>query len=116
MKIQSWNCCGFENQRAIDILSHLVREKFPKILFFMETKQSVAKMRQIQAELPYQCMLAEPSIRRCGDLALLCMDEVDLYVQTFTLNHINALIMNDLSNPSRLIGFYSWPESTCTRN
>ena len=34
MKILSWNCQGLRNQSAIDVLSHLVREKAPKIFFF----------------------------------------------------------------------------------
>ena len=110
MKILSWNCRGLGNQRAVDVLSHLVREKAPKILFLMETKRSVAEMRLIQAVLPYRGMLAVPSVRRCGGLALLWMEEIELHVQTFTLNHIDALIMNDVNNPWRLTGFYGWPD------
>ena len=45
MKIMSWNCWGLGNQRAVDVLSHLVREKAPKILFLMEIKQSVSEMK-----------------------------------------------------------------------
>lgn len=67
-------------------------------------------MRQIQAGLPYCCMLAVSSIRRSGRLALLWMKEVDLHIQTFTLNHIDALILNDLNTPWRLTGFYGWLE------
>ncbi|XP_075653649.1 uncharacterized protein LOC142624031 [Castanea sativa] len=90
--------------------SHLMREKAPKILFLMETKQSVDEMRMIQANLPYRCMLAMPNIRRSGGLALLWMEEVDLHVQTYTHKHIDALIFNG-SNPTwRLTGFYGWPE------
>ena len=35
--------------------------------------------------------------------------EIELQVQTFTLNHIGVLIMNDTDNPWRLTGFYGWP-------
>ena len=76
----------------------------------METKRSVVEMRLIQADLPYRGMLAVPSVRRCGGLALLWMEEIELHVQTFTLNHIDALIMNDTNNPWRLTGFYGWPD------
>lgn len=55
----------------MEFLSHLVREKAFKVLFLMETKQTVNEMRWIQADLPYRCMLAVPSVRRCGGLALL---------------------------------------------
>ena len=55
-------------------------------------------------------MLAVPSIRRNGGLALLWMEEVNLHIQTFTLHHIDALILNDPNTPWRLTGFYGWPE------
>ena len=55
-------------------------------------------------------MLTVLSIHRSGGLALLWMEEVDLHVQTYTRNHIDALIFNG-SNPTwRLAGFYGWPE------
>ena len=110
MKIMSWNCWRLGNQCAVDVLSHLVRKKAPKILFLMETKQSVSEMKQIQASLPYRCMFVVPTIRRSGGLALLWLEEIELHVQTFTLNHIDALIMDDPANPWRLTGFYRWPE------
>ena len=99
----SWNCQGLRKQRAVDVLSHLVRKEAPKILFLLETKQ-------IQAGLPYQCMFAVPSIRQSGGLALLWMEEIELHVQTFTLNHIDALIMDDSANPWGSTGFYGWLE------
>ena len=45
MSILSWNYRGLGNQHAVNVLSHLMREKAPKILFLMETKQSVNEMR-----------------------------------------------------------------------
>ena len=110
MKILSWNCRGLGNQRAVDVLSHLVREKAPKILFLMETKQSVDEMWKIQADLPCRCMLAVPSIHRSGGLALFWMEEIDLHIQTFTLHHIDALIFNGSNTSWRLTGFYGWPD------
>lgn len=55
-------------------------------------------------------MFAVPSIHRSGGLALLWMEEIDSHVQTFTLNHIDALIMDDRTYAWRLTGFYRWPE------
>lgn len=92
------------------MLSHLAREKAPKILFLMETKQSVVEMKQIQVELSYCCMFAIPSIRQNGGLALLWKEEIDLHIQTCILHHINALILNDPANPWRLTGFYGFSD------
>ena len=109
MKILSWNCCGLGNQTAVDILSHLVREKAPNVLFLMETEKFVVEMRWIQADLPYRCMVAIPSVHRRGGFALLWMADVDLHVRTYSPNHIDALITKDNSF-WRLTSFYGWHE------
>ena len=71
MNLLCWNFRRLGNQSAIDVFSHLVREKAPKMLFLMEMKRSMEEMQQIQADLPYHCMLVVPSIQRRGGLALL---------------------------------------------
>lgn len=76
----------------------------------METKLLVAKIRRIQTELPYCCVFTIPSIRRSGDLALLWKEEINLHIQTCTLHHIDALILNNSANLWRLTGFYGWPD------
>lgn len=53
-------------------------------------------MRQIQAELPYRCMFAVPSIRWSGGLALLWKEDIELHIQTCTLQNIDALILTFL--------------------
>ena len=50
MIILSWNCRGLGNLRAVEVLSYLMREKAPKVLFLMETKQTVKEMKWIQNE------------------------------------------------------------------
>ena len=67
------------NQTTVEVLSHLVREKAPNVLFLMETKQSMEEMKRIQADLPYRCMVAIPSVHRKGGLALLWMTDVELH-------------------------------------
>lgn len=64
MTILRWNWRGLRNQHAVKVLSHLVREKVPKILFPMETKRTVEEMRSIQVDLPYDAMLAIPCLGR----------------------------------------------------
>jgi len=106
MKIMSWNCRGLENPCVGAVLSHLVREKAPNVLFMMETKQTVDEMRKVQADLRYDNLLAVPCVRRASGLAMLWKDEVRLDVQTFSLNHIDAHILTDQNSPWRLTGFY----------
>ena len=80
--------------------------KAPKILFLMEAKQTVDEMRRIQAKLQYHSMIIVPCVQRAGGLAMLWKQEVDLYVQTYSLNHIDAHVMTDLNSPWRITGFY----------
>ena len=106
MILLSWNCWGLGNLCAGTVLSHLVREKAPTILFLMETKQTVEEMKQIQSDLRYSAMLAVPCVRRAGGLAMLWREEkVDLHVQTYSMNHIEAHVPNG-QNPWRITGFY----------
>ena len=56
-------------------------------------------------------MLAIPCVRRVGGLAMMWKAGVDLHVQTFSLNHIDARIMNNSPTPWRITGFYGRPEA-----
>ena len=56
-----------------------------------------------------------PSIHRRGGLALLWKEDVDLYVQTYSPHHIDALI-KDENSIWRFIGFYGWPEEQRMRD
>ena len=86
----SWNYRRLGNLRASTILSHLVREKAPKALFLMETKQTVDEMKKIQANLHYDSMIAVLCVRRASGLAVLWKANVELHVQTYSQNHIDA--------------------------
>lgn len=70
-----------------------------RFFFLMETKQIVDKMRKIQPDLQYDSMLAISCLRRASGLAMLWKAYVDLHVQTYSLNHIDARIMIDPSSP-----------------
>ena len=109
MQTTTWNCQGLGNQRAVNVLSHLVREKAPTILFLMETKQTIEEMGGIQGELHHDSMLAVPCLGRRGGLAMLWRNEVDLHIQTYTQNH-DALIRANQNPPWRITGFYGKPE------
>ena len=110
MIILSWNCRGFGNPCAVTVLSHLVREKSPNVLFLMKMKRTVDEMKTIQADLHYDAMLMVPCIRRVSGLAMLWKERVDLHVQNYTQNHIDAHIRTDPFAPWRITGFYGKPK------
>ena len=102
----SWNCRRLRNQRTVNTLTFLVKEKVPNVLFLIETKKSGEKMKHIQADLHYPSMLAISSEGRSGGLAMLWTAETNLHIQTYSPNHIDALIFYNSNTPSRLTGFY----------
>ena len=71
----------------------------PNVLFLMETKQTVEEMRQIQNDLQFDSMVAVPCLRRWGGLAMLWKANVDLHIQTYTQNHIDAIIFSNPTSP-----------------
>ena len=111
MIVLSWNCGGLGNPCAVTVLSHLVREKAPNFLFLMETKHTVDEMKLIQAELHYDGVFAVPCIHRAGGLAMLWKEQkVDLHIQNYTQNHIDAHIRTNPSAPWRITSFYGRSE------
>ena len=91
-----------------------MREKRPKIIFLMETKQTVDEMRKLKEELHYQAGLVVPCDRswggRRGGLAMLWKDDVELHIQTYSPHHIDAIIQTHSGSPWRITGFYGYPE------
>lgn len=65
----------------------------------------VDEMKKIQADLRYDNMLAIPCIHRASGLAMLQKEDVNLHVQTYSINHIDACIITDPNTPWRLTGF-----------
>ena len=100
---------------AVDVLSNLVREKAPSVLFLMETKQSMDEIRRVQADLPYRGMLVVPSVHIRGGLALLWKEDVELHVKTYSPHHIDALIKGE-NSVWRFTGFYGWLEEQRKRD
>ena len=116
MNALSWNCRGLGNQCAVNVLSNLVGKKKPKIVFLMETKQTVDEIRKLKEDLHFIGGLVVPRDRswggRRGGLAMLWKDEVDLHIQTYSPHHINAIIQTNPRNPWRITGFYGYPEES----
>lgn len=88
------------------MLSHLVGVKVPKIVFLMETKQSVEEMRNIKEDLQYHAIFTVPSLGRSGGLVMIWKENVDLHVQTCSQNHIDAIVFSRTGPPWRITGFY----------
>ena len=91
-----------------------MREKRPKIIFLMETKQTVEEMGKVKEELHHQGGLVALCDRswggRQGGLAMFSKDEVNLHIQTYSPHHIDAIILTDPRALWRITGFYGYSE------
>ncbi len=90
MNILSWNCWGLGNPTAVLALHNLVKVQGPKVLFLMETKLDGKKMEVLRVELRFKFCFTVPSRGSSGGLALLWNDPVELTIQNYTQNHIDA--------------------------
>ena len=77
----------------------------------METKLIVSEMQAIKTELVFPSMLVVPSVRCSGGLVLLWKNEVVVFTQTYSLNHIDVHVSSLLYVPWRLTGVYGHPEA-----
>ena len=113
MIIINWNCQGLGNQRAVEVLTKLVRSKGPTILFLMETKRTIAEMRNLCHDLNFHSVLAVPCEGRKGGLVMFWKADCNLHIQTFSPNHIDTHILSANQQPWRLIGLYGRLEGYC---
>ena len=112
MNSLSWNCRGIENPRSVRALHDLVQRYNPKIVFLMETKVGVWKMKRVQSRIGLQNGIIIPNGGRSGGLALLWERELDVELKSYTRNHIDAIVIDSkLSLKWRITGFYGNPDT-----
>ena len=108
----SWNYRGIRNPRSVRALHNLVQQYNPKIVFLMETKVGVRKMKRVQSRIGLQNGIIIPSEGRNGGLALLWERELDVELKSYTRNHIDAIVTDSkLSLKWRITGFYGNPDT-----
>lgn len=74
----------------------IVLHEKPQIVFLQETKLHQAETERVRMKLQFKGMLAVDcegdGRRRRGGVGLLWTEECDVTIQSFSLNHIDALI------------------------
>ena len=84
----------------------------PNFIFLMETKLVVTKMDGIKEGLNRSQGLVVLSKGWSGGLALLWKKELKVSVQTFSDNHIDAIVdQGVIGHQWRITGFYGNPRS-----
>nr|GMD95524.1 uncharacterized protein LOC109184723 [Ipomoea batatas] len=111
MSLISLNCRGLGNPATVQVLVDFVHKKRPLLLFLMETRANSNKMEIIKNKLGFEGLLTVDSIGLSGGLALLWMHGLDLSIESYLVNHIDANIrLDDSAIVWRFTGFYGCPE------
>ena len=71
IKLMCWNCRGLKNLDAIRELCRKVKDKYPDLVFLMETRLRRNKMDGIRKRLNFVNILIVDCIGRSGGLAML---------------------------------------------
>ena len=70
MSCLSWNCRGLGNPQTEDELVAMVRNKDPKLVFFMETKVDKVVLERIGRMIQFSNLFVVPRHNTRGGLAL----------------------------------------------
>ena len=112
MNIMSWNCRGLGNPWTVQALKRVIKKEDPSLVFLMETKLIMEKMKNVQREIGWSQGIVVASEGRSGGLALLWKPNVKVTVRFINRWYIDALIDSggDIGE-WRLTGFYGNPST-----
>ena len=106
----AWNCQGLGNRRSVRELANIVQAEGPKIVFLSETWSGRKHLEKVKRELEFDGLFTVPSDGRGGGLALLWKSEMNVWVDSFSKFHIDAIVHGGSEEAWRLTGFYGEPD------
>ncbi|XP_050212592.1 uncharacterized protein LOC126664301 [Mercurialis annua] len=92
MKLMCWNCQGLGSALTVKNLKMLCRSNSPDVVFLMETKNSISKIKKVFAYCEFSNVMAIDPIGKSGGLCLVWKDELDLQIQHTSNNFIICTI------------------------
>ena len=113
MNLLCWNCRGLGNSQTKQELGDIVRAQGPSVVFLAETWLDKARLLFLRDKLKFEGLLEFSREGRGGGVAIMWKKDVDFSVDTYSLNHIDAIINKGKDDEWRFIGFYGEPD---TRN
>lgn len=104
-----WNCHGLENLYTEEELGDLIRAKDPSMVFLAETLADEARLKQIKEKINFPNLFFVERNNKGGGLELYWRNSIDLDVDTYLKNYIDAIVNKGKEDAWRLTGFYSEP-------
>ena len=112
MNLLAWNCQGLGNHRAVDKLGEIIQSKDPGIVFLSETWSTKEHMEHIKLKLNFNGLFTVTNEAKGGGLALMWKNNSDVWVDSFSSYHIDAIIKGGTEDAWRLTGFYGEPKTS----
>ncbi|KAL6228200.1 hypothetical protein ACLB2K_002154 [Fragaria x ananassa] len=110
MEILAWNCHGLNNDRAVEALQTLIRQKKPSFIFLSETKVHDS-MNNLRLKIGYRNCEVVYNYGQLGGVALFWEDSMDVRFLSKSKFHVDVEIyaIDGFGVRWRLTGFYGHP-------
>ena len=113
MSVIAQNSWGLGSSLMVRTLIEEVRAKDPLLVFLLETKARVSRIKGIQNKIEFTQGIMVPSDGRSGSLALLSREGTNVRFKSYSNFHINLEIHENSSlTPWRATGFYGQSDAT----
>lgn len=109
MSLVAWNCRGLDSPSTIPDIKCLVRPFNPDLLFLSETLAHINKIEEICFLLGYDCCFHVDRTSGSGGLALFWCNYLNCQLINFSNNHITIEIVDSVTGPWRMTGYYGYP-------
>ena len=112
MNCISWNCRGLGRPRAVLELTEMVKKYSPSIIFLMETRSKICRLKNLRSKLKVENVHIVPRHNTGGGLALYWKNGTDLHILDSSPSHIDAVVNPGGDDAWRFTGFYGNPVTT----
>ena len=106
MNLLCWNCHGLGNPQIEQELGDMIRAQDSSVVFLAETWLDKARLEAIKVRYKFGGMIEVSWDNRGGGVAIFWKAECDFTVDTYSLNHIDAIVNKGKEEEWRFIGFY----------
>ena len=109
MSCLSWNCHRLGNPQIEEELIALVGNKDPKLVFLMEKKVDKVVLERVGRKIQKSNIFVVPRHNIGSGLALFWPTDMSVDIQSYSNQHIDAIIDHEVDDAWRFTGFYGDP-------
>ena len=106
-----WNCKGFGNHLAVQELVKVVQAKAPSVVFLAETLADEARLDYVKDHIQFDKKFFVQRVNNGGGLVLYWKKNVEIDIESSSVNHIDVTVNKNSGEPWCFTGFYSEPET-----